>query len=80
MRLFRLFATHQDWADRFLAAPTIFGVAASYGVALTHPYREQRRRRRARIGRTGVSTHRWIVGGTRGVVLTKGGIGLRLER
>jgi len=28
-RLFRLFATHQDWANRFLAAPTIFGVADS---------------------------------------------------
>ncbi len=36
-RLFRLFATHQDGAERFLAEPTIFGVADSYGVELTHP-------------------------------------------
>jgi len=73
-RLFRLFATHQDGANRFLAEPTIFGVADSYGVELTHPYREQRRRRLARIGRKGVSNHRWIVGGTRGVVLTTWGL------
>jgi len=39
-RLFRLFATHQEWADRFLAEPTIFGVADSYGVELTHSYRD----------------------------------------
>ncbi len=73
-RLFRLFATHQDWATRFLAEPTIVGVADSYGVELTHPYREQRRRRLARIGRKGVSNHRWIVGGTLGVVLNKWGL------
>jgi len=72
-RLVRLFAAHQGWADRFLAEPTILGVADSYGVELTHPYREQRRRRRARIGRKGVSNHRWIVGGKLGVVLNKGG-------
>src|SRR5439155_15341531 len=30
-RLFRLFATHQQWADRFLAEPTIMGVADTYG-------------------------------------------------
>jgi len=73
-RLFRLFATHQNWAERFLAEPTIFGVADSYGVELTHPYREQRRRRLARIGRKGVSNHRWIVGGKLGVVLNKWGL------
>ena len=26
-RLFRLFATHQQWTNRFLATPTIMGVA-----------------------------------------------------
>src|SRR4051794_472027 len=31
-RLFRLLATHRDWANRFLAAPTLFGVADSFGV------------------------------------------------
>src|SRR5947199_9329048 len=42
-RLFRLFVTHQDWADAFLADPTILGVADSYGIELLHPYREGRR-------------------------------------
>jgi len=72
-RLFRLFATHQDGANRFLAEPTIFGVADSDGVELTHPYREQRHRL-TRLGRKGVSNHRWIVGGKLGVVLNKGGL------
>ena len=31
-RLFRLFVTHQDWTDSFLAQPTVLGVADSYGV------------------------------------------------
>jgi len=73
-RLFRLFAAHQDWAERFLAEPTVLGVADSYGIELTHPYREQRRRRLARIGRKGVSNHRWIVGGKLGVVLNTWGL------
>jgi len=73
-RLFRLFAAHQDWANRFLAAPTVLGVADSYGVELTHPYREQRKRKLARIGRKGLSNHRWIVGGKLGLVLNKWGL------
>jgi len=43
----------------------------NYGVSF---YREQRRRRLARIGRKGVSNHRWIVGGKLGVVLNKWGL------
>ncbi len=43
----------------------------NYGVS---PYLEQRRRRLARIGRKGVSNHRWIVGGKLGVVLNKWGL------
>ena len=73
-RLFRLFVTHQEWADRFLADPTVLGVADSYGVELLHPYREKRRPRLGRIGRKGVSNHRWIVGGKLGVVLNKWGL------
>jgi hypothetical protein len=73
-RLFRLFAAHQAWADRFLAAPTVLGVADSYGVELTHPYREQRKRRLRRLGRKGLSNHRWIVGGKFAVVLNKWGL------
>jgi hypothetical protein len=30
-RLFRLFKIHQDWTERFLAAPNVLGVADSYG-------------------------------------------------
>ena len=66
-RLFRLFVTHQDWVDRFLAAPTLFGVADTYGVELIHPVREGRSK--AQIGRKGLSNKRWIVGGKLGFVL-----------
>ncbi len=31
-RLFRLFATHQDWTRVFLAAPTVLGVIDTYGI------------------------------------------------
>jgi hypothetical protein len=73
-RLFRLFAAHQDWTDRFLAQPTVLGVADSYGVELLHPYREQRHPLPERLGRKGLSNHRWIVGGKLAVVLNKWGL------
>lgn len=76
-RLFRLFATHQDWADHFLADPTVLGVADSYGIELLHPWREKRgpkTRIARRIGRKGLSNHRWIVGGKLAVVLNKWGL------
>ena len=41
-RLFRLFMTHQDWAQTFLAAPTVLGVIDTYGIELIHPMREGR--------------------------------------
>ena len=59
-RLFRLFATHRDWADYFLADPTTLGVADSYGIEVVHPMREGRSARQ--IGRKGKSNQRWIVG------------------
>ena len=59
-RLFRLFATHADWADSFLAQPTTLGVADTYGIELIHPWREDRAD--LQIGRKGLSNHRWIVG------------------
>lgn len=59
-RLFRLFATHQHWADFFLAQPTLLGVADTYGIELVHPWREDRSE--WQIGRKGLSNHRWIVG------------------
>ena len=30
-RLFRLFTTHHDWTQAFLAAPTVLGVIDTYG-------------------------------------------------
>jgi hypothetical protein len=59
-RLFRLFATHQDWAEYFLAEPTVLGVADSYGIELRHPWREDRADQQ--IGGKALSNHRWIVG------------------
>lgn len=41
-RLFRLFAAHADWAEVFLAQPTILGVIDSYGIELRHLWREDR--------------------------------------
>ncbi len=76
-RLFRLFVAHQDWTDRFLAQPTVLGVADSYGIELLHPWREKRggkKRLARRIGRKGLSNHRWIVGGKLAVVLNKWGL------
>lgn len=59
-RLFRLFATHQDWSEYFLAQPTMLGVCDTYGIELIHPWREDRSE--WQIGRKGLSNHRWIVG------------------
>src|SRR6266403_6209751 len=60
-RLFRLFTTHQDWTQAFLAAPTVLGVIDAYGIELIHPMRAGRSPQQ--IGRNGLSNHRWIVGG-----------------
>ena len=71
-RLFRLFVAHQDWTDRFLAEPSVLGVADSYGIETLHPWRAGRTRRQ--FGRKGLSNHRWIVGGKLAVVLNKWGL------
>lgn len=71
-RLFRLFAAHQDWADRFLADPTVLGVADSYGIELLHPMREGRSARQ--IGKKGQSNHRWIVGGKLACIVNQWGL------
>lgn len=60
-RLFRLFATHQDWTDLFLVEPSLLSVIDSYGIELIHPIREGRSEQQ--IGRKGLSNRRWIVGG-----------------
>jgi hypothetical protein len=71
-RLFRLLAAHQEWTDRFLADPTVLGVADSYGIELIHPRREGRSK--AQIGKKGTSNRRWIVGGKLGFVLNQWGL------
>lgn len=71
-RLFRLFATHRDWTQLFLAEPTLLGVVDTYGIELIHPTREGRSS--AQIGRKGFSNHRWIVGGKLCVVLNRLGL------
>jgi hypothetical protein len=66
-RLFRLFATHQDGTDRFLAQAAVLTVADSFGIELCHPLREGRSV--GQLGAKGVSNHRWIVGVKFAVVL-----------
>jgi len=55
-RLFRLFKKHGEWANRFLADPTLLGVIDSYGIEFIHPIREGRSPKQ--IGKKGVSNHR----------------------
>jgi len=71
-RLFRLFEVHQAWTDRFLAEPTLLGVADTYGIELLHPMREGRSPHQ--IGQKGKSNHRWIIGGKLGFVLNQFGL------
>jgi hypothetical protein len=71
-RLFRLLDSYQYLTQFFLAQPTIFGVADSYGIELVHPAREGRSRRQ--IGKKGKSNRRWIVGGKLAFVLNKWGL------
>ena len=46
-RLARLFTTHTAWTARFMAAPTVLGVADSYGIELIHPMRKGVAQRRS---------------------------------
>src|SRR6267142_4581043 len=71
-RLFRLFKTHHNWTQVFLAAPTVLGVIDTYGIELLHPMREGRSPQQ--IGRKGLSNHRWIVGGTLCLLLNQYGL------
>jgi len=71
-RLLRLFRTHQDWTQVFLAAPTVLGGIDTSGIALLHPRRAGRSPQQR--GRPGLSYHRWLVGGTRCRLLTQWGL------
>lgn len=71
-RLFRLFITHKDWAEQFMADPTILGVIDTYGIELIHPIWEGRSVQQ--IGKKGLSNHRWIVGCKLCLVLNQFGL------
>jgi len=71
-RLLRLCKPPQDWPQAFLAAPTVLGGLDTYGMALIHPVRAGRRP--PQIGRQGLATHRWIVGGNLCLRLQQGGV------
>ena len=60
-QLVRLSTTPSDWTQVFVAAPTVLGVIDTSGVEVIRPRREGRRSQQ--IGRTGLSNHRWMVGG-----------------
>src|SRR5215470_1172977 len=71
-RLFRLFETHQDGTQVFMASPTVLGVIDTYGIELIHPIREGRSPQQ--IGRKGLTNHRWIVGGKLCLLLNQYGL------
>lgn len=71
-RLLRSFAAHAGWTDRFMADPTLMGVADTYGIEPVHPAREARQV--GRFARKGRSNRRWIIGGKLGLVLNKWGL------
>src|SRR5918912_3761574 len=71
-RLARLFKTHTAWTARFLATPTMLGVADTYGIELIHPMREGWSP--VQIGKKGQSNHRWIVGGKLCFILNQWGL------
>ena len=66
--------TQRYWTGRFLAAPTLMGIADSYDVELRHPIRIRDGRRAEQIGRKGISNHRWIVGGKLCAVVNRFGL------
>jgi hypothetical protein len=71
-RLFRLLKAHRAWTDRFLAEPSLLGVADTYGIELVHPRREGRSA--AQLGNKGLSNWRWIIGAKLGFVLNHLGL------
>ncbi len=71
-RLFRRLSNHQDWTRRFLADPSLLGVADAYVIELIHPVREGRTTKQ--IAKKGKSNYRWIVGGKLCLVLNHLGL------
>src|SRR6266496_173963 len=59
-RVLRLLKSRAAYTDEFLADPSFFTVADTYGIELIHPRREGRSREQ--VGKKGKSNGRWIVG------------------
>ena len=59
-RLQRLLQTHQNWCDRFLAAPSFFTVIDRYPIELLFPIRQGRSPEQ--VGKKGKDKGRWSVG------------------
>lgn len=76
-RLFRLFAAHHAWSTRFLADPTLLGIADTYGIELGRPIRQGRSSQQ--IGRFGKSNKRWIMGSKLCLVLNQVGLAMDWE-
>jgi hypothetical protein len=70
-RLFRLFAAHRDWAERFLADPSVFGIADSLGIELISTRRLGRSTRQ--IAKKGKCAGKWIAGVKLGIVINSQG-------
>ena len=61
-RLQRRLLAHQHLVSAFLAQPSFFCVADSYGIELRHPVRELQKPKTTRVGGKGKSNRRWIHG------------------
>jgi hypothetical protein len=59
-RLLRLFRTHAQLCDRFLASLSTLSIVDTFGIELLHPRREGRSD--GQLGRKGKSNGRWIIG------------------
>lgn len=71
-RLFRLLMAHRAWTERFLAKPSLLGVADTFGIELLPPRREGRTPHQ--LGNKGLSNQRWLIGAKLGFVLNHLGL------
>jgi len=71
-RLFRLFNSHRELTERFMAEPSMMGLFDTFGIELIHPRREGRSEQQ--IGKKGKSNSRWIVGGKLALLLNNLGL------
>ncbi len=70
-RLLRLLKRCSHYTDEFLAEPSFFTIADTYGIELVHPRREGRSPQQ--VGKKGKSNGRWIIGVKRGWLINNAG-------